>query len=85
MRHVEEVFDDLEPIFGQDRFGMKLHSIHWSCAMADSHDDTLIPAGGDPEVRGETRFIDGKRVVASDPQWMPATLKQILAVMLDRR
>ena len=53
LSEVEEILEELLAGFGEDGFGMELHSFDLVAAVAHAHDDAIAGFGGDFEFARE--------------------------------
>ena len=81
----EEVSDDRPPAVGQDAFRMKLHAPDGMLAMPHSHDLAFLGLGGDLEAVRKRVAFDDQGVVARRHKRIGHPLKQVLAVVFNRR
>ena len=53
-------------MLGEYGLGMKLYALHRQCAMAHTHDLTIVGPGGDFKLWGQRSAFYGQRVVSVD-------------------
>ena len=53
-------------MLGEYGLGMKLYALHRQCAMAHTHDFTIVSPGGDFKLCGQRSAFYGQRVVTVD-------------------
>src|SRR3990170_2145566 len=82
---VEKVFQQLLPLFGENRLGMELHAFDGKLLVAHGHDDTIGGASRHVQVRGQPLRVDDQRVVAHGGEGIFEPAENSLPVVSDFR
>src|SRR3989304_4632678 len=78
-----KVFQQLLPLFGENRLGMELHAFDGKLLVAHGHDDPRGGASRHVQVRGQPLRVDDQRVVAHGGEGIFEPAKNSLPVVGD--
>ena len=79
----KEILEELLAGFGEDGFGVELHTFDFVATVSEAHDDAVVGLGGDGEFTRQGFSFDDERVIAGGGERVGQFTEDVFAVVMD--